>query len=158
MLKTFKPVDPGLPSTLGTRCHELTMYVGFANPLVMLCDSPDVYRKYPDILKYLSAVPTTWDDTRVLNAKVGEYVVLAKQKGKIWYVGGMNAWNERQVTSSFSFLKKGKKYRGEIFKDTDRSNENANLYAHETVEVDSNTSFQIRMASGGGFVLIIHEE
>jgi alpha-glucosidase len=157
-LKTFKPVDPGLPSTLGTRCHELAMYIVFSNPLVMLSDSPDEYRKYPDILKYLSAVPTTWEDTRVLNAKVGEYAIVAKQKGKTWYVGGMNAWNKRTVTSSLSFLNKGKKYHAEIFQDIDSSNEDANLYVHETLKIERDKPFEINMASGGGFVMVINEE
>lgn len=157
-LKNFKPIDSGLPMSLGTRCQELAEYIVINSSLEMLADSPDEYRKYPDILKYLSEVPATWDDTRVLNAKVGEYAVIAKQKGKTWYVGGINAWNERKISIDLSFLKKGKNYRCEFFKDTDKSNDNANMYAHETIILNNNKPFEINMASGGGFVLIINEE
>ena len=52
-LEKFKPIDPGLPSSLGTRSHELALFVVLSAPFASLCDSPDEYRKYPDILKYL---------------------------------------------------------------------------------------------------------
>ncbi len=154
-MKNFKPVDPGLPSDLGTRSQELAMYVVFDNPLVMLSDSPDEYRKYPDILKYLSNVPTTWDDTRVLEAKVGEYAIVAKRKGNTWYVGGMNAWGARTVQTTLSFLNKGTEYEAEVFEDTPESNENANSYSHKTKKVVSNQPYDFKMASGGGFVMVI---
>ena len=62
-LEKFKPIDPGLPSSVGTRSHELALFVVLAAPFAILCDSPDEYRKYPDILKYLAEVPTSWDQT-----------------------------------------------------------------------------------------------
>ncbi|MCC8171527.1 MAG: glycoside hydrolase family 97 protein, partial [Parabacteroides sp.] len=108
-LDKFKPVDPGLPSSLGTRSHELAMFVVLSAPFANLCDSPDAYRNYPDILKYLAEVPTSWDRTIPLDARVGEYAVLAKQKGDTWYVGGLNAWGERKVKVDCSFLPPGKK-------------------------------------------------
>jgi len=103
-LKDFKAIDPGLPMSLGTRCQELAAYVVINSSLVMLADSPDEYRKYPDILSYLSEVPASWDETKVLMAKVGEYAVVAKRKGNKWYVGGMNAWGDRKLSVDFSFL------------------------------------------------------
>lgn len=48
-LEKFKPIDPGLPSSLGTRSHELALFVVLSAPFASLCDSPDEYRKYPDI-------------------------------------------------------------------------------------------------------------
>ena len=84
----------GLPSSLGTRSHELALFVVLSAPFAGLCDSPDEYRKYPDILKYLAEVPTSWDQTIPLAARVGEYTVLAKQKGNTWYIGGLNAWEK----------------------------------------------------------------
>ena len=157
-LKNFKPIDPGLPMSLGTRSQELAEYVIINSSLVMLADSPDEYRKYPDILKYLSEVPVTWDDSKVLEAKVGEYAVVAKQSGKKWYVAGMNAWGKRSVSIILSFLSKDKKYKAEIYKDTDKSNEDANSYKHEIINVDGSKSFNQNMASGGGFVMVISEK
>jgi len=154
-MKNFKPIDPGLPMSLGTRCQELAEYVIINSPLVMLADSPDEYRKYPDILKYLSEVPATWDDTKVLDAKVGEYAVVAKQKGKKWYVAGMNAWGERKFNVDFSFLGKNKNIAVQFFMDTDKSNEDANQYHNKKVIVNTSKPFEVYMASGGGFVAVI---
>ena len=135
-LEKFKPIDPGLPSSLGTRSHELALFVVLSAPFASLCDSPDEYRKYPDILKYLAEVPTSWDQTIPLAACVGEYAVLAKQKGNTWYIGGLNAWGERTIQVDCSFLPQDKKYTIEIFQDKKRSNKNANLYEHKIMDTD----------------------
>lgn len=157
-LEKFKPVDPGLPGSLGTRSHELAMFVVLSAPFASLCDSPDAYRRYPDILNYLAEVPTSWDRTIPLQARVGEYAVIAKEKEDVWYVGGLNAWGERCVTVDCSFLPPGKIYVAEIFQDKKGSNKNANLYERKKVEIDNNKIFDQTMASGGGFVMVIHEK
>lgn len=154
-LKNFKPIDPGLPMSLGTRCQELAEYVVINSSLVMLADSPDEYRKYPDVLKFLSDVPTSWDDTKVLSAKYGEFAVVAKRKGSEWFVGGMTNWNERDITVDLSFLTSGKKYKAEIFRDGADANQNANHYVFETKEVMSTSRMIIHMANGGGVALKI---
>lgn len=152
----FKPIDPGLPLTLGTRSHELAEYIIINSPLVMLADSPDEYRKYPDIMKFLSEVPATWDDTKVLSAKYGEYAVVAKRKGNKWFVGGMNAWGERKLQIDLSVLaEKNKELDICTYSDTEGSNENANLYKVSNLKLHANKPFEVYMASGGGFAAII---
>lgn len=154
-MKNFKPIDPGLPMSLGTRCQELAEYVVINSSLVMLADSPDAYRKYPDILQYLSEVPASWDDTKVLNAKLGEYAVVAKRKGNTWYVAGMNAWGERKVNVDFSFLGKNKTIDAQLFTDTEKSNEDANQYQSKRMKINTSGPVEMYMASGGGFVAVI---
>ncbi|WP_321334685.1 glycoside hydrolase family 97 protein [uncultured Bacteroides sp.] len=156
-LEKFKPIDPGLPSSLGTRAHELAMYVVLTSPFACLSDSPDEYRKYPDILNYLGRVPTSWDKSVPLAARVGEYAVIAKQKGDVWYVGGLNAWGERKITFNCSFLEPGKKYTVELFKDKKASNKEAQIYEHKVIKITGDKTFQMDMASGGGFVMVINE-
>lgn len=151
--ENFKPIDPGLPFGLGTRCQELAMYVVFDSQFTMLSDSPDEYRKYPDILKYLSAVPVSFDDTRALSAKVGEYALMAKRKGADWYVGGMTNWTSRDMTVDFSFLPQGQQYVAEIYKDGKDAGTNANSYVYETLTVDSGTKMNVWMAPGGGIAM-----
>jgi len=156
-LQNFKPIDPGLPMSLGTRCQELAEYIVINSSLVMLADSPDEYRKYPDILQFLSKVPTTWDDTKVLSAKYGEYAVVAKRKGNTWYVAGMNAWGERKLKVDLSDLfGKNKEISMFTFTDTDKSNENANLYQTNSCKMNTSAPIEVYMASGGGFVAIIN--
>lgn len=149
----FKPVDPGLPFAQGTRCHELGMFVVFDQYLAMLCDSPEEYRKYPDLLGFLSAVPVSFDETRVLAAEVGDYAVVAKRRGDEWYVGGMTDWTARMVEIDFSFLPSGVTFEAEIFRDDFESNLYADRYKTERIRINADTRLPIRMASGGGFAI-----
>ena len=112
-------------------------------------------RKYPDILRFLSAVPTTFDETRVLQAKVGEYALMAKRKGNDWYVGGMTDWTAREMEIDFSFLTPGKKYKAEIYKDGYDANIYADQYVFVNQEIDNNSKLNIKLASGGGVAIRI---
>lgn len=152
----FKPVDPGLPSTLGTRCHELAMYVVLDQPFAMLCDAPAEYRKYPDIMKFLSAVPTTFDETIVLDASVGKEVVIAKRKGSEWFLGASTNWTARTIEIDFSFLPKGKTLKAEVYVDGENANIQATDYKHTSRAVSSKTKLKIDLAQGGGAVVYIH--
>lgn len=152
-LETFKPVDPGLPSTQGTRCHELAMYVIYDQYFAMLCDSPMEYRKYPDIMKFLTDVPVTFDDTKALDAKVGEYALMAKRKGNNWYVGGMTNWDARTVEVDFAFLPAGVEYQATIIKDAPQADTEPTQYLCEDIKITNETKLQVNMAKGGGFVI-----
>ncbi|MGM9738208.1 MAG: glycoside hydrolase family 97 protein [Candidatus Cryptobacteroides sp.] len=151
----FKPVDPGLPSTQGTRCHELAMFVVFDQYLASLCDSPAEYIKYPDVMRFLSSVPVSFDETVVLDASVGDKIITAKRKGNVWYVGGMTDWTARAVDVDFSFLDKGRKYNAFWLVDDESSNLYADRYKCVTGTVRNGDRQQVRMASGGGFVLML---
>jgi alpha-glucosidase len=153
---TFKPVDPGLPSAQGTRCHELSMYVLFDQPFAMLCDAPAEYRKYPDIMRFLSAVPTTFDETLPLTGSVGELAVVAKRKGAEWFIGAATNWEARSTTIDFSFLPKGKTFTAEVYTDGKDANTQAGDYTYTTQPVDAATKMKIDLAQGGGSVIYVH--
>ncbi|HTJ53067.1 MAG TPA: glycoside hydrolase family 97 protein [Cyclobacteriaceae bacterium] len=153
----FKPIDPGLPSSQGTRCHELSMYVLFDQPFAMLCDAPAEYRKYPDIMKFLSAIPTTFDDTKVLGAKRSEYAIIAKRKGDDWFVGAMTNWIGRDQSIDFSFLPEGKVYKADVYLDGKDADTDATQYDHNTMEITNKTKLNIRMANGGGSIVYLHQ-
>lgn len=153
---TFKPRDPGLPSTQGTRCHEMSMFVLYDQPFAMLCDAPAEYRKYPDVTKFLSHVPTSFESTVVLDAKMGEFAVVAKKRGEEWYVGGMSNWKARDFNCRFSFLDKGVDYVAEIYKDGPDADVHAKSYICETLQVNKRSELQFHMAQGGGFVIRIY--
>ncbi|MCF0069346.1 glycoside hydrolase family 97 protein [Dyadobacter sp. CY261] len=154
--ETFKPVDPGLPSTQGTRCHELAMFVIFNQPLAMLCDSPTEYTKYPDIMQFLSAVPTVFDETKVLDGKVGEYAVMAKKKAGNWYIGAMTNWDARTVELDFSFLPDRKTYQVSLYTDASDAGTEASHYTFKTIQVTRKTRLKLPLAKGGGAVAMIH--
>ncbi|MBC7187539.1 MAG: glycoside hydrolase family 97 protein, partial [Calditrichaeota bacterium] len=87
----FRPIMT-LPMSQGTRCHQLAMYVVYESPLQMLCDSPTHYLKEPECMEFLAKVPTVWDETRVLDARVAEYILVARRNGEDWWLGAMTNW------------------------------------------------------------------
>ena len=71
-----------LPMSQGTRCHQMAMYVVYESPLQMLADSPTHYLKNKECLNFIAGTPSVWDETRVLDAKVGDYVIVARRSGR----------------------------------------------------------------------------
>jgi alpha-glucosidase len=151
----FNPIDPGIPNTMGTRARELAMYVLFDQPLGYLCDSPTEYRKFPDVMSFLSKVPTVWDETIPLAAEVGEYAVLAKRKGEEWYVAAMTNAEAREIEIDFFFLPEGT-----FFADINRDNEftdiSAKVMTRELISVSNTTKRTISLTKGGGAVMRIN--
>ncbi|WP_163709336.1 glycoside hydrolase family 97 protein [Mangrovibacterium lignilyticum] len=143
------------PGSNGTRCHQLGMFVVYFAPLQMLCDAPTAYEKYPDILEFLSAVPTTWDETKVLDGKLGEFIVIARKKDNIWYIGGMNDWTERDVTLDLSSLLGTGNYEATMLVDGVNANRNAEDYKAVKKDVSANKPLHLTMKKGGGFVVRI---
>ncbi|MFM1874745.1 MAG: hypothetical protein RL266_482, partial [Bacteroidota bacterium] len=143
------------PKSQGTRCHELAKYVVFESPLQMLADEPTAYEKEPDCMKFLSSVPTTWDETLVLDAKVGEHVLLARRKGDVWYVGGMTGSAGQTISIDLSFIGNGA-FEMDVWRDgenTRTDGTNFEYFKEETVT--SSMKYVISMAEGGGWVAII---
>ncbi len=149
----FKPVFTN-PMSQGTRCQQLAMYVVFESPLQMLADNPTHYYKEPECMEFLSEVPTVWDDTKVLDAKVGEYVLVARRNGDKWYVGAMTNWTPRDLSVDFSFLPEGE-YNINIWQDGINADRNANDYKKVSQTVDKNTKLKIHLAPGGGWAAIV---
>ncbi len=94
------------PVVLGTRAHHLAMYVVYDNPMPMVADAPSAYVGQAG-WDFVREVPTTWDETRVLEGRVGDYIVMARRKGEVWYVGAMTDWSPRRITVALDFLGEG---------------------------------------------------
>jgi alpha-glucosidase len=90
-------VTQTLPYVRGTRCNEMALYVLYNEPLKMFCDAPTVYEKEPQVIQFLSAIPTTWDETKVLSASIGEYLVTARRTGNTWYIGAITDGQKRRL-------------------------------------------------------------
>ncbi len=141
------------PLTPGTRSRQVAEYIIFDSPFEMLCDTPSNYMREQETTSFITQIPTIWDETVVLDAKVGEYIVEARRSGKTWYVGGLTNWEARDITVNFSFLKGNKT--ASIFRDGVNADRNANDYKCEKLKVSSGTPVKIHMAPGGGFAMII---
>ncbi len=151
----FYPVDKDntVPMSMGTRAHELSMYVIFDQWMGYLCDSPTEYNKFPDILDFLSTVPTVWDKTLPLDAQLGKYILMAKQTGNNWYLGGMSNWDARSIEVDFSFLSPGVSYQALILKDDPESGTQPTKYVCETRIITKDTKLTFDVAKGGGFAI-----
>jgi alpha-glucosidase len=147
--ETFKPI-PTQPMALGTRCQQLAMYVVFESPLQMLSDSPSNYEREPEAMEFLAAVPTVWDETRVLDAKIADYVVVARRSGKEWYVGAMSDWTPRELDVDFSFLPEGT-FRMQSYEDGVNADRMAGDYKMTKGQVTKSTKLKIKLAPGGGW-------
>lgn len=139
------------PMSMGTRCHQLAMYVCYESPLQMLCDAPSNYYKEPEAMEFLEKVPVVWDETIVLHAKVADYLVVARKREDNWYLGGMSDWSERQKVVDFSFLDENKKYKLILLKDGINANRIATDFKRVEKVITNNDSLTIIMAKGGGF-------
>jgi alpha-glucosidase len=153
--KTFAPIN-SQPMALGTRCQQLGMYVIYEAPLQMLSDSPSNYLQEPEAMEFLAAVPTVWDETKVLDAKISQYVLLARRNGSDWYVGAMTDWTPRDLEVDFSFLSEGT-YTLNAYEDGVNADRNASDYKKSTQQITRSTKLKIHLAPGGGFAARVHQ-
>lgn len=143
------------PMSFGTRAHQLAMYVVYEAPLQMLADSPGAYRSNPESLRFISAIPTVFDETRVLAGEVGEYIAVARRKGDTWYVGALTSLTPRDLKIPLSFLAPGGTYNAVTMSDGVNVNRNGADCRREERRVTSCSELDAAMASGGGFAAII---
>ncbi len=146
---TFAPIH-NQPMALGTRCHQLAMYVVFESPLQMLSDSPSNYMREPEIMEFLGPVPSEWDETKVLDARIADYVVVARRNARDWYVGAMTDWTPRTLEIDLSFLPEGT-FTMEAYQDGVNADRNASDYKKTTTRVSRTTKLKLSLASGGGW-------
>jgi alpha-glucosidase len=135
------------PLMLGTRCHMLAMYVVLESYLGMVCDFPEAYEGQPGF-DFIKSVPTVWDETKVVDAKVGEYIVIARRKNKDWFIGAITNTSPRELTIPLSFLPAGK-YEASIKVD---SSDDPNALNESTQTVTNVSSLNVKLAAGGGMV------
>lgn len=143
---------------LSTIAKQLALYVVIYSPVQMVADTPENYAKYPEPMKFIRDVPTDWQDTRVLNAEIGDYVTIARKErdGENWYVGAVGDEQERTVSFKLDFLTPGKSYVAEIYRDGDDADyrtEKRHSIVIENKKLTSADTLTMRLAPGGGFAI-----
>ena len=154
--ESYKAERPNAAS-IGTRAYQLALYVVFESAIQMLADNPTLYYRNQDCTEFITSVPVTWDKTEVLDAKVGEYVVIARNKNGKWYVGAICNGKEtrRELTIDFSFLKGSKEYRMTSFEDGINAGNQAMDYRKKESIVKSGDKIKIELARNGGWAAVL---
>jgi alpha-glucosidase len=141
------------PMMIGTRCHMLAMYVVMESYLHMVADYPQAYEGQPGF-EFLQKVPTSWDETKVLNAEIGESLTIARRKDKAWYAGTINNSSAKILKLELDFLGEGS-FQAKTFSDAPDASENPNHLTERIFEVKKGDDLEINLAPGGGQVVII---
>lgn len=137
---------------MGSRCRQLALAVLMKSPLTCLCDDPVNYRGQPGI-EFFRGLPTVWDETRVLQADFARSLILARRRGRDWWIAGMNDDAPLRAAVSLSFVGKGK-FRIESFSDGNGPQD----VTLDRRSVSSRDSLPISMAPAGGFAARIIRE
>lgn len=144
-------------ASIGTRAYQMALFVVFESGLQMLADNPTLYYRNEDCTRFITQVPTTWDETKVLEAKVGEYVIVAKRKGDKWFIGGItnNNEKERSFEVSLDFLNPGKSYQMTSFEDGINAGRQAMDYRKNEYTITKDEKIKLKMVRNGGWAAVI---
>lgn len=149
----FRPMAKN-PMSQGTRCHQLAMFVTYDSPLQIFSGNISQGLLEPKFMELLGSIPTTWDETKILQGTIGEYIITARRKGEDWFIGGLNGTTKRTVTLSFGFLGK-KNYSITICRDGINAATYGSDYELNNYSLDPAQSLTITMEEGGGFLIKI---
>lgn len=147
--------DPNC-SAVGTRAYSMALFTVMETGTQMLADSPTQYYKNAECTEFITQVPCTWDETRALQAKLGEYIIIAKRNGRKWFVAGIcnGKENTRHFKIPLDFLSTGN-HSMTIVTDGFNAGNQAMDYRLNKQEVTSSTALDITMVRNGGFTAII---
>lgn len=144
-------------ASIGTRAYQLALFVIFESGLQMLADNPTLYYRNEDCTRFITSVPVTWDETVALEAKAGEYAIIAKRKGDKWFIGGTtnNGQTEREFAVKLDFLKKDRTYQMTSFEDGINAGRQAMDYRCKSSQVKNGDVLTVKMVRNGGFAAVI---
>lgn len=148
-------IDWHKPMSKGTRAHQVAAYIVFDSPLAMLCDSPSLYLSDVPCTEFIASLPTVFDRTVVLDGKLGSYIVTAREKDEVWYVGALNDWTDRKLEIPLDFLDKGREYSVHSLEDGADADDSPVDYVISGRVVDGKGVLSMSLASGGGASYVI---
>jgi alpha-glucosidase len=133
------------------------MFVAYDSPLQMFSGNPSDALQEPEYTSFLLSMPTTWDDTKIIDAKLGDFLVIVRQKGNDWYLAAMTDWTGREIEVDLSFLGAGN-FTAEICEDGLNAAKYGSDFRLRTQDVDASKTIKLSMAPGGGYVAKIRKK
>jgi alpha-glucosidase len=149
--KKWNYLDNGNTSVHSTIANQLALMLVLYSPLQMAADLPENYEGNK-AFSFIENLPTSWDETKVIDASIGEYVIIARRKGTEWYLGAITNESNRELIISFDFLENNKVYKATLFadgNDADYKKNPESILINET-KITSNDSVTLKLAKGGG--------
>ena len=134
------------PMVMGTRSHQTALYVVFESAFQMLADDPGAYEGQKE-LEFLRAVPSVWDETKVVSGKPGEHMAIARRRGDEWYFGAITSWDAREIEVPLRFLGSGS-YNAVIFSDGPEAATQPKDSKREERKVDASTVLKLKTGAG----------
>lgn len=143
------------PVSQGTRAHQIANYIVQDSPFTMLADSPTNYNENKECTDFITSLPTVFDEKKVTQGRIGEYIVTVRRSGNQWYAGGQTDWTPRDLDFDFSFLPSDKKFKVKVLMDGLNAGKQAQDYMVDDFTADRDTRRKIHLAPGGGFAMTI---
>jgi len=140
--------------SMGTRCHQLAMYITYYAPFNMVADAPFEYINDKHCINLIASIPSNWDNSKAIDGKISEYIIMARNNGANWYLSGLNNEMERSGEVKLDFLEEGN-YTATIFADGINANKVGTDYSIKKMTVTNKTILPYQMSNGGGFVMKI---
>ena len=150
---------PRSKSIQTTPAHQLALAAVYYSPLQYMYwyDKPSDSQDEPE-LKFFDDVYTTWDDTKVLQGEVGEFITVARRRGEEWFIGSITNNEARTLPVDLSFLPAGKDYVAEIYTDGDKSIPTRTKVRVSKFRVNAKTVLHFNLrASGGSAIRLVPE-
>lgn len=120
--------------------------------LSILPDCPEAYEARSDLLDFLSKLPMTWDETRILHGKIGQYITTARRRGDQWFVASATNANPRTLQLKLDFIKPDQVYDAVLYEDAPEAHyvENREAYRVRRLQVKRGDKLNAFLAPGGG--------
>lgn len=139
----------------GTRAYQMALFVVFESGLQMLADNPVYYYRERPCTEFITSVPVVWDETKVLDAKVGEYVVVARRSGEKWFIGAITNNTPRDIEVDLNFLPDNKNLNMTCFEDGINADRQAMDYKKKEMNVNKSTKLTLKLVRNGGWAGVI---
>ena len=140
-----------------TLAKQLALYVTMYSPIQMAADLIENYEKHMDAFQFIKDVAVDWDDSKILQAEPGDYLMIARKakNSENWFLGAITDEQARNFTQTLNFLDAGKKYVAKIYRDGPGADweKNPMVYVIDKFIVDQKTVLKLPLAPGGGMAV-----
>ncbi len=148
--KVFKPI---YTTVTAEAARVMITFSGLA----YLPDTPDSYEQKSDLFEFISKLPMTWDETKVLNASIGEYITTARRSKKDWFIASCSNEKGAELPIKLDFLEEGKTYQATLYEDAPDTHYKTNREAYRIrkLQVKKGDMIHAKLAPGGGHCIYL---